>query len=83
VNDDVESQATSFFLKNIPSDYILSPQNTIRLETYLQQGAVTVQDNTSAIDLVVLRIANLDTGKISTPSDADWEAVKTQYISIN
>lgn len=83
MNDNVENQATSFSLKNIPSDYILVPQNTIRLETYLQQDTVTVQDNTSKIDLVVLRIANLDSGKISTPSDPDWESIKKQYLSID
>ncbi len=83
MNDNVENQATSFSLKNIPSDYILVPQNTIRLETYLQQDTVTVKDNTSKIDLVVLRIANLDSGKISTSSDPDWESVKKQYLSID
>lgn len=52
------------------------------MDTYLEQGGALVTDNTSKIDLVILKIANLDTGKIFTPSNSDWESIKKHYISL-
>ncbi len=41
-----------------------------------------MSEDSSPIDAVVTKIANLDTGEIYTPKDANWETIKQQYISI-
>ncbi|MEI6711931.1 MAG: hypothetical protein WCK88_07330 [bacterium] len=61
----------------------MEPQNSISLDTYLEQGTSAVDDSTSKVDLVILKIANLDTGKMFTPDDPEWESIKKQYISID
>lgn|GEM_PF-3357149 len=82
VIDSIETTPQSFTLRNIPSSYILEPRASIILETYLEQGGIQASDNTSRIDLVPLRIANLDTGKIFTPSDPEWESLRKESLSL-
>jgi len=82
VIDTLESDTDSSILRNIPSSYVLQPKATITLETYLQRWESIVGDNTSQVDLVLTRMADLNTGKIYTSSDSEWETIKKQSISL-
>jgi hypothetical protein len=64
------------------SEYVLEPNTTLQLNAYLEKGGNVVNEDTSPIEVVVTRIANLDTGKVYTSKDPDWEALKKQYISL-
>ncbi len=83
VIDSIETDPISFSLRNTLSDYVLEPKRTVTLETYLEKGGIIVSDNTSQIQLVLVRMANLDTGKIYTSSDTDWESAKKQSLSVS
>ena len=82
VIDEIENTSGNFILRNIPSDYVLKPKNTIRLTTLLEKNGSQINDDTSRIEVNFLRIANLDSGIVYTPNHPDWESVKKQYISV-
>lgn len=41
-----------------------------------------MNEDSSPISAVVTKIANLDTGEIYTPSDANWDTIQKRYISL-
>ena len=61
---------------------MLEPRNSITLDTYLEQGDSIVLDDTSRVDLVLVKIANLDTGKVFVSTDLSWESIKKQSLSV-
>lgn len=83
VTDTIENNSNSFSLRNLPSEYILSPKWSITLTTSLEQGTSLVHDNISQIQLVILRIANLDTGVQYTSTHPDWEKIQKESFAID
>ncbi len=82
MTDVVENDTDLFSLRNSPSDYILTPKGSITITTSLEKGSLLINDNVSKVSLVILRIANLDTGVKYTPSHPDWEKVKKESFSV-
>lgn len=82
INDSVESEASLLTLKNVVTNYVLKPQSTVMVESYLEKNTTVIWDDISEIQLVPLRIADLDSGEVFISQSKKWQKILSESLSI-
>jgi|GEM_PF-1399046 len=81
--DFVENNKNTLSLVNTLSTTTLKPKQALRIDTSLEDTVSRINDDTSRIQLEVLRIDDLDEKKSYSAQNAQWGEIQNQYYSLS
>jgi hypothetical protein len=80
VLDYVEKNKDSLVLYNTLLSDTLEPNQTLRIDTSLEDEKNRINDDTSRVELVITRIDDLDEKKSYSARDNDWSSIQNRYF---
>lgn len=83
VLDYVEENKNALILNNTLSADTLEPNQTLRIDTSLEDDVYRINDDTTKIQLEITRIDDLDEKKSYSSRDARWEDIQNRYFSVS
>lgn len=83
VIDYVEENADDLTLTNTLSSTVIEPNQTVRIDTALENSTYRINDDSTKIQLVVTRIDDLDEKKSYSSRDANWTEIQKSYFSVS
>lgn len=83
VLDYVEKNKDSLVLNNTLSSDTLESNQTLRIDTSLEDDTYRINDDTTRVQLEVTRIDDLDEKKSYSSRDIDWAKIKDTYFTIS
>lgn len=83
VVDYVVKNVSSLSLVNTLSDSVIEKNQTIRVDTALENSQKLINDDVSNVELFVTQIDDLDSEKTYLSTDKDWEKIRSQYLNIS